>query len=90
MSNVPTSIRAKFLCTGVQDGLDWDDKSKKTSEQVFAMPVCGNGTENASFSSATPCGQLTLTITNPGAFGFFQNGKEFYLDFTPAQPDGQA
>ncbi len=83
----PTSIKAKFTCTGVQDGFDWHDKTKKISEQVFAMPVYGNGTENASFSDATPCGQLNLTITNPSAFGFFQSGKEFYLDFTSANSD---
>lgn len=41
--------------------------------------------ENRAFWEATPSGKLEMQITNPGAFGFFGIGQEYYLDFTLAE-----
>src|SRR5436190_1405596 len=42
--------------------------------------------ENERYAQATPSGQLTIQVDNPAVI--FEPGKEYYLDFTPA--DGQA
>jgi len=52
--------------------------------------VHGNGEENKSYSNATPCAMFEMQITNPNAFGFFQPGQEYYVDFTPAVPPAAA
>jgi hypothetical protein len=50
---------------------------------VQLYPVTGNE-ENKRFWKWTPSGSLAMTITNPEASSFFEVGKEYYLDFTPA------
>lgn len=56
-----------------------------TLQPVIAQNAKGEPeTENASFSKYTPSGQISMSITNPNAFGFFAQGAEFYVDFTPA------
>lgn len=44
----------------------------------------GASAEDNSFSAATPMATFELTITNPDAAEFFELGKQFYADFTPA------
>lgn len=44
-----------------------------------------DGTENRSFWKATPNGDLRMTIDNPECIGFYQEGKEYYLDFIPVE-----
>ncbi len=44
----------------------------------------GDSEENKSFAKYTPSGEITLGITNPDAIGFFELGKAYYIDFTPA------
>jgi hypothetical protein len=68
-------MRAKFVCSKV-------DKSEG-QETVYASPVVSGSEENKSFSKYTPSGSLSITITNPDAFGFISQGAEFYVDFTP-------
>ncbi len=38
---------------------------------------------NHSFSKATPCGSVNMTITNPAAAEAFEVGKVYDIDFTP-------
>jgi hypothetical protein len=40
--------------------------------------------ENKTFSLYTPSAQITMWITNPDAFNYFEMGKEYYLDFAKA------
>lgn len=44
----------------------------------------GDSEENKSFSKWTPSGEIKLSITNPDAIAFFDVGKPYYIDFTPA------
>ena len=39
--------------------------------------------ENYSFSQATPSLSLSMYISNPAVLDAFEQGKEYYLDFTP-------
>lgn len=52
--------------------------------EVRLMPVYGDGPENKTWSKATPNGECRMTITNPAAIAAFDLGKEYFLDFTPA------
>jgi hypothetical protein len=48
-------------------------------------PVGDAGGENKLFWDATPSGSLQLGIVNQEAWAHFELGKEYYLDFTPAE-----
>ena len=49
------------------------------------MAVSGqDGSDNASWSAATPSASLSMYITNPAAYEQFAEGKSYFLDFTPA------
>jgi len=43
-----------------------------------------HNTENNQFAQATPSGQLTMTVDNPNAKGFFKPGSQYYLDIQEA------
>lgn len=50
-------------------------------------PVYGNGDpnhENTRFWNASPSGEIKLGTVNPAAWEQFEMGKEYYVDFTPA------
>ncbi|MDP9350386.1 MAG: hypothetical protein M3P51_02420 [Chloroflexota bacterium] len=72
------TVRAKFQVIGVSH--------VGGTQQVTAIPVYSPDPEheNKKFWDATPSGRLELYIQNPAAFGTFQQGREYYLDFTPA------
>ena len=40
--------------------------------------------ENGQFWEATPSGEIKLSINNPGGAEVFEIGREYYVDFTPA------
>lgn len=40
--------------------------------------------ENAKFWTASPSGELTMQINNPLGAEVFEAGREYYIDFTPA------
>lgn len=71
------SVRAKFSVSFV-------DQQHKT---VYLAPVYSGSDENKAFFAATPGGQISLNTVNDAALSQFENGKEFYIDFTPADDD---
>ena len=54
------------------------------SEIVYLSPVYGEGEANKEWSEATPAGTLEMTINNAAAHGKLVEGKDYYIDFTPA------
>lgn len=75
-----SKVRAKFICNGVQD---YPENEQKT---VSFTPVLSGSDENKSFSKYTPAGNATLCISyETEASNFFEEGKEYYLDFTKAE-----
>jgi len=40
--------------------------------------------ENNTYALYTPTADLTMYVANPALQGKFEEGQEFYLDFTPA------
>lgn len=66
-------VRAKFKC------------DFKKENYVAFSPVYSGSEENKKFFSATPGGQINLYVVNSDAMKLFEMGKEYYIDFTPAE-----
>jgi hypothetical protein len=60
--------------------------SPHNSEEVVLQAVTSESPTNKSWSKYTPAGTLSLTITNPGAQGFIQAGKEYIVSIRLAEP----
>lgn len=71
------TVRAKFKCVEVHD--------KGSVRQVFMAPVYSSdkASDNYSWSQATPSGKIEMTITNPAAYGQFEVGTEYLIEFVP-------
>jgi hypothetical protein len=96
------AVRAKFYVANVTlyppkkasaddaKELGIDEGTEFSTGSVKMQPVT-RGEINKPWSRWTPSGAIQLDINNPHAFQQFVdlNGKEFYVDFTPAPPDEQ-
>lgn len=94
------SVRAKFKYIGNAASLNSsyphvkaDGNADYTRPELVEMrtlkfqPVSANNDpnhENHKFWGATPCGSIELGTVNPEAWKQFELGKEYYVDFTPA------
>lgn len=77
---IMAQVRAKFVCTGI---VDYPTNEQKN---VLFSPVTTGSEENKSFSKYTPGGAANLVISyETQAADFFEEGKEYYLDFVPAE-----
>lgn len=73
-------VRAKFKCIAVKDDPEYQQKL------IALNPVIGGSDENKSFAKYTPAGSVSLNISyETPAADFFEEGKEYYLDFTKAE-----
>lgn len=76
----PTRIRAKLVCEHV----DFYDGAK--SFNLRAVYSDDENSENKSFATATPSAHLNIVVNDTTrAVDFFEKGKEYYLDFSPAE-----
>lgn len=76
-------LRAKVRVSSVTQSMDVNGKPE--SETVKMSAVYGTGeTANAAWSKYTPSADISITITNPEAFGKLTKGGFHFLDFTPA------
>lgn len=76
------SVRAKFFCQKVTPTVE--EAPEAPSRQVSFSAVC-RGAANRQWSSATPAGSISMNIRNDAATTQFEVGKEYYVDFTPAE-----
>lgn len=77
-------VRAKFQLNSYTTEKNYDGKEKRT---LNFTPVTNDKTpENKTFWQYTPSGSLQLGTVNEEAWKQFELGKEYYLDFTPAEP----
>jgi len=73
-------VRAKFRCSSIVPGFSEGQK------KVSLYAIYGGEGENADYAKATPSGSLDLLIDgSTKAVDFFEQGKDYYLDFTPAE-----
>jgi hypothetical protein len=77
------SVRAKFTVTRISQTPHWD-KQKGPICEIELRPVSSGSPENEKFYASTPCGDVKLGTINAEAAKLFELGKEYYLDFTPA------
>lgn len=73
------SVRAKFYVTEI---------AKTTYGGRVNLAVVCRGQDNKEWASATPAGQIQMSIRNELAVEFFDVGQEYFVDFTPA-PKGE-
>jgi hypothetical protein len=79
MALTTQTTRAKFRAHSVYD-------LSNSSRVVALSPVYDSNptSENHNFWNATPSGEIRMTINNPDGAAIFEEGKEYYVDFTPA------
>jgi hypothetical protein len=85
--NTPTpnpTVRAKFGCFSKEESLFGYGTDRKIITKVTLSAVSGTNGENKLFATASPCGTLELGCLNKAAADAFELGREYYLDFTPA------
>lgn len=81
-------VRAKFrlnsYTTELHRGSNGENEEKRTLNMT---PVYSDeeGSENKVFWQYTPTGSIQLGTVNKAAWEQFQIGKEYYVDFTPAE-----
>lgn len=79
--SAPT-VRAKFRVMAIEPAQNADPNNVFTT--IRMIPVWEQDGVNRAWSKATPSGELKISITNPDAIDRFDLGKDYYLDFTPA------
>lgn len=81
------SVRAKFYVgeKAVRSNHPNPNYPVQTSDTVTLYPVINGSEENKSFFQYTPSGKIELGIVNAEAAKQFEVGKEYYIDFTPAE-----
>lgn len=75
-------VRANFFCQSVVPNGATNEEDKGST--VTLNPVVGGSPENESFYKWTPGGQITLSTINEEAAAQFIPGKQYFVDFTPA------
>ena len=81
-------IVAKFQCSGQQENKDHNNL--KSSESIYLNAVYSDDPkhENYKWSKATPAGTLSLHISNPGAFNFFETFGEYKITIEKIEKNG--
>lgn len=77
------NVRCKFRVLSVQHHYT-PDPTKPVAEIKLA-PVWEQDGPNRQWSEATPQGSISLMITKPGAVAAFDIGKQYFVDFSPAE-----
>lgn len=79
-------VKAKFMLTEHKHGGRGQTPDWHWHEFTFTPQYDPNLPEDQRFNKASPTGVLTIRVDNPSVVDFWKNqvGKQFYLDFTPA------
>lgn len=72
-------VRAKFYVQSITH-----TKGNKGAF-ILLQPVIGGSEENKQFYEYTPGGKIELSTVNEEAVKQFELGKEYYIDFSPAE-----
>jgi len=70
-------VRCKFVCT---EKIEQPDGSAT----IKMGPVTCGSEENEQFFQYTPWGELNFGTVNPAAAARIEQGKEYYIDISPA------
>jgi hypothetical protein len=75
-------VRAKFEVISIEEAMSDVDVGRVILQPVYDEDP---NSENGKFFRYTPAGQIDLSTINPEALKQFEVGKEYYVDFTPAE-----
>ncbi len=78
------STRCKFRCNSVLPINPAQEMPSGVIVNLSAVMSDDPESENGKFWTATPSGQTTLWINNPEGAAVFEQGKDYYVDFTAA------
>jgi hypothetical protein len=80
-------VRAKFKLNSYKTSLySQNGKTVELRTLEFSPPYSNDpNSENGKFFNATPYGKIELGTVNPEAWKQFELGKEYYIDFVPAE-----
>lgn len=90
------NVRAKLVCTSKKlHPHTMNDKSQATAAHLMFRAVypnfkdgkCvhDNCPENRIFGEATPSAEFQMYVVNEAAHRYFEEGKEYYVDFTSVE-----
>lgn len=81
-------VRAKFAVTSITTSAYKNGEDQWVEQFTINMhPVYSSdpNSENKKFWDATPTGAMSLGTVNKAAADAFKPGREYYIDFTPAE-----
>lgn len=84
---IPT-IRAKMFVNSVKRHAN-SSGGIETEEIELSCVYGKEGTANSKWSKYTPSGKLTMSITNPDAFGKVLPAQFFFVDLIPTDKDSE-
>jgi hypothetical protein len=79
-------VRAKFKVDSVKQAIYGG--IEEIASTIELSPVYKNNdpnSENSQFFRWTPSGKIELAVLRPETAAQFELGKEYYIDFTPAE-----
>jgi len=78
-------LRLKCVVNSVKSVAD--SNGDKTQEELSLNAVYSGSESNKQWSKYTPSASLTMTISNPGAFGKALPGQFFFVDSVPTDKE---
>lgn len=72
------TVRAKFRCVKIEGNPDW--------KTIKLEAVIDGSEENKAFFRMTPSGSITIGCVNPEANKQFEEGAEYFVDFSLVKP----
>jgi hypothetical protein len=76
-------VRAKFYVVSLTKQKMWNG-ADGIGTVIKLSPIMSGSEENKEFYKYTPPGSIELGTVNEAAAEKFEIGKEYYVDFTPA------
>lgn len=80
---MPRTIRAKVTVGSFSESKPTAQPGGYESIGMHAVKSGGDDPEDNAYAEATPSCAISMTVSNPACFGFFEQGKKYYVDFTP-------
>jgi hypothetical protein len=80
----PMNVRAKFFVNEIKHCGTPGSDPYATIVMTPVFGTYGDGSDNETWSKATPSGKLEMAVTNPAAIDAFEIGKAYLIEFTPA------
>ncbi len=81
-------LRLKMVVNSVKKVCDGNGAISQEEVGLNAVYDSKEGSANAQWSKWTPCGSLTMTISNPQAFDKVLPGQFVFVDLIPTDKDG--